>query len=399
MLTLRIVVLCWLAPAVLVLGCGSASNTATRGSVDSVGDVDGVGSVDGVGDVDGVEDVAGAGHDDAAAEVDAQADAQTDAVVQADADLPADVQADAGPDAKPPTVRASAAYEVVTKTDIVYGKALVDAQWGAVPGKEIDLELDSYAPKDPPPGLLPAVVLIHGGGFTGGTRKNAGIVDQAKVLAAHGWYVVSISYRLAATQGPIPKKWQSVAKASGNVDQVSAMYLAGRDAKAAVRWLHAAAPTLGVDPNHIAIGGGSAGAYTAIGVGLSKPAEFRDELTLDQDPTLASTHLDAASHVRAVIDYWGGGSMLDVLQIQTGSVAFDPSDPPIAIIHGTNDKTVSFDEAVKLKQHYDDTGVPYIYHPLQGAGHSAWTAKIDGKSLVATAIDFLVAQQGLSVQP
>lgn len=375
MLAIRIPMVCCFAAALLALGCGAKPDTAPVAAADTA------------------QDAAGNGFDGLATTADASA---TD-VGSAEVSTPGD--ADAGPAAKPPTVRASAAYDVVTKTDIVYAKALVDAKWGAVAGKEIDLQLDSFAPKAPLPGLMPALVLIHGGGFTGGSRKDGNMVAQAKYLAARGWYVVSITYRLAGTQGPIPAKWLSAAKASGSENVASAMYLAGRDAKAAVRWLHHNAAALGVDPNHIAIGGGSAGAYTAIGVGLSQPAELRDELTLQQDPTLASTHLAATSGVRAVIDYWGSGSMLDLLLLVTGTVAFDPTDPPMAILHGTEDETVSFAEAKNLKKRYDETGVAYIYHPLQGEGHGAWTAKIGGKSLVETAFDFLVKQQGLSVQP
>ena len=399
MRTIRLKGFCWLATSVFALGCSTTVEPSPQGAADSVQDAAGTADSGAKPLDDSIEDLGFAA--DGAADANVSSDIATDIAADsgsADGSPAGDTSADAGATAKPPTVRASTAYEVITKTDIVYGKAVVDAKWGAAPGKEIELMLDSFAPKAPP-GPMPAIVFIHGGGFTGGSRKDANMVSQAKYLAARGWYAVSITYRLAATQGPIPQKWASAAKVSPSPNQVSAMYLAGRDAKAAVRWLHHNAQTLGVDSNHIAIGGGSAGAYTAIGVGLSQPADFRDELTLEQDPTLASTHLGAASGVRAVIDYWGGGALIEVLYLLKGTLDFDATDPPIAIIHGTKDETVSFDEAKKLKQRYDESGVTNIYHPLVGAGHSAWSAKIDGKSLVETAYDFLVKQQGLVVQP
>ncbi len=401
-------VLAALTCLLLVAACGTtdvetgetdndtSSSGADTGSTSADAGSNGAGS-DGAGN-DGAGSN-GAGNDGAGSKDSASASSDAGATGQ-------DVAAhgDAGPadtaSSAPPTVHKSAKYAVETKTAVVYGKAVVQAAWGKKKGQQIELKLDTYAPKGHAGGLKPAMIMIHGGGFVGGNRKNGAMVAQSRYLAARGFFAASITYRLAGSEGPIPAVWAAAAAATPIPSIVKAMYLAGRDAKAAVRWLHANATKLGVDPNHIAIGGGSAGAYTAIGVGISKPSDLRDELTTQQDPTLATTHLKASAKISAIIDYWGGDGILQALSVTgDGKSRFDKNDPPLAIIHGTADPVVKFAEATKLKEAYEKSGAPFVYHPLKGAGHSAWNAKINGKTLNEFAFDFLVKHQKLKVIP
>ena len=48
---------------------------------------------------------------------------------------------------------------------------------------------------------LPAVMLIHGGGFNRGSKTDRTIVSEAHWLAQHGFVAYSISYRLTAAVG------------------------------------------------------------------------------------------------------------------------------------------------------------------------------------------------------
>ena len=134
-------------------------------------------------------------------------------------------------------------------------------------------------------------------------------------------------------------------------------------------------------------------------LGVTDPEDFRDEVAVDADPTLATTHLDQPSRVRTVIDHWGGLEHLRILQALDGRSRFDPSDPPISIVHGTADTTVPFTEAEALRDAYVSTGVAFAFHPLQGAGHGPWTAKVGDKTLQALAMAFVVQQQVLTVVP
>jgi predicted esterase len=162
--------------------------------------------------------------------------------------------------------------------------------------------------------------------------------------------------------------------------------------------MSANAETYNIDPNHIAVGGGSAGAFTAIAVGVSEPGDYLDELTDAQDETRASTNPTASSKVRAILDFWGGPSIPLVAEELDSRSRFDATDPAISIIHGTVDETVSYDQATALVALYTKTGAPYELYPLEGKGHGPWGARYEGKTLAELSFTFLVNQQGLIVE-
>ncbi len=110
-------------------------------------------------------------------------------------------------------------------------------------------KLDLYTPANVPPGTtLPGIVLIHGGGWTSGDKADSREADIAKALAARGYAVASINYRLGVTADPA---W---------VDDL-------RDVKTAVQFLRANASTYHIDANEIGAIGGSAGGHLALMAG------------------------------------------------------------------------------------------------------------------------------------
>lgn len=88
----------------------------------------------------------------------------------------------------------------------------------------------------------PAIVFFFGGGWNGGTPKQ--FEQQSKHLASRGMVAIMADYRVMSRHKALVP------------DCV-------RDAKSAVRWVRANAKRLGVDPNRIAAGGGSAGGHLA----------------------------------------------------------------------------------------------------------------------------------------
>ncbi len=68
--------------------------------------------------------------------------------------------------------------------------------------------------------------------------------------------------------------------------------------------------------------------------------------------------------------------------------------------HGTADAnpTTTYSEATELSGIYDSIGVYHELVPLEGAGHGAWGATVDGKSLSDMSFDFLVERQNLNVE-
>ena len=89
---------------------------------------------------------------------------------------------------------------------------------------------------------------------------------------------------------------------------------------------------------------------------------------------------------------------LDALDLVYGRDGFDATDPPIFIAHGTEDPTVLFEEGEALRDAYIETEVPYVFYPLEGAGHGAWNATVNGVRLEQLAFDFVVEQQQLIME-
>lgn len=228
-------------------------------------------------------------------------------------------------------------FSGVTKTpDLTYGSA-VD-QYGVTQA----LKLDMYRPTGDTVANRPAIVWVHGGSFSSGSKTSPELVDESNTFARKGYVNVSINYRLSHL-GCIPV----------SAECITAIRDAWHDAQAAVRFLRANAATYGVDPTRIAIGGSSAGAITALNV-LYGP----DEVGSSGNPGYAST-------VRAAVSL-SGASILTTP---------DPGEGPALFFHSTRDPLVSFSwaastyyNATKAGDHaelttWDEaTHVPYAQH-------------------------------------
>lgn len=305
-------------------------------------------------------------------------------------------------DQSSPVVSCESTYSVIIEQDITYAEGLSSKGSGSSPSP-ISLILDVYMPNNNSDNR-PVYMFIHGGGFRGGSRLQEAIVDQAHYFASRGWVFVSIDYRLAGDLGSpltgmVPQEWEAVLSLISDPvakEQFLAMYLAQRDAKAAMRWIVANAQKYNINKDFITVGGGSAGAITAVALGISNQEDFRDEISQTDDPTLATTHLDQKYEIRSIVDYWGGNAALEALEAIYGHNRFDSDDPPLFIAHGTNDPTVLFSEAEELVHLYDSTGAHVELNPFTG-GHGAWGATINGKSLAELSFDFLIEQQNLKV--
>lgn len=103
----------------------------------------------------------------------------------------------------------------------------------------VELQGDLYLPKNAK--AVPALVAVHGGGWTAGMR---GVFRHwGRYLAARGIALFSVSYRLAGTETTFPEAVQDV--------------LAG------VQFLRGKADSFGIDPARIGLLGASAGAHLA----------------------------------------------------------------------------------------------------------------------------------------
>jgi len=323
-----------------------------------------------------------------------------------------------GPGNGTPVVSATPAYSVLLDSDIVYAEGLSQNSSSSSVVEQSQL-LDIYQP-DNDAGNRPVLMFIHGGGFKGGTKTKPEIVEMADYFASRGWVFVSVDYRTASDLGTIdglsfeevlafytgiaPHEWIEFGLAGAEtpeqVQQSVAMYAAQRDAKAALRWLVANATSYNINTDFISVGGASAGAITAIALGASELEDFRDEILVSDDPTLASTNLDESYSVQSVVWFWGSKIKLDLFEAIYGLNRFDSGDPELFMAHGTDDvnPVTPFFEATELQGIYDPLGVHNELVPLEGRGHGAWNATLNGKGLFELSFDFLTTRQNLTVE-
>lgn len=311
-------------------------------------------------------------------------------------------QEEPGEDASiPPVVYAEPQFETQVTT-YIYAQGLTHADWGSESAEVMDLQLDVYEPVDAA-GNRPAMIIIHGGAFRMGSRDDNRFVQLSEYYASRGWVTISIDYRLAGDYGTIPQEWQDGIQETADPsiqDSLLAVYTASRDAKAAVRWLYANAETYQINTDYIATLGISAGASLAVMLGTTDEHVYRDELTLEDDPTLESTNLDQPADVHTVVAFSMSPAANTLLERVYGIDTFDETDAPVMIMNGTEDTLVDISEAEMLRDQYEETGVPYAYYPIEGAGHSLqmMRAEVNGMLPLELGFAFIVEQQALTVE-
>jgi acetyl esterase/lipase len=144
----------------------------------------------------------------------------------------------------------------------------------------VDLVADLYLPGDDiDVGERPALVMVHGGGYSEGS--SADLVEVARSWAARGYVVAAPNYRLDPRGGcgPFPSLDLDADERIAEQQRCEeAATTAQHDIQAAIRWLRANAPLLGIDPDRIAVMGFSAGAHTAVHVakGAADPGDTGD---------------------------------------------------------------------------------------------------------------------------
>jgi acetyl esterase/lipase len=225
----------------------------------------------------------------------------------------------------------------------------------------VALKLDVYYPKT---GSLavPAVLYVHGGGWTAGDKRAGAGTQLIPELVSRGYLVAAINYRLAPDY-KIP-------------DQIG-------DVKCAVRYLREKAALYGIDPRRIGAVGGSAGGHLVALLGAS-----------DTDAKLEGLggYGSQSSRVQAVVDLFGPADLPTMFksaaspQIQRLFGATDPysetvkkvspvthitrDDPPFLILHGDNDTTVPLEQSQILHEQLTAAGVNSTLVVVQNAGHS-----------------------------
>jgi len=227
-----------------------------------------------------------------------------------------------------------------------------------------DLHVDIAFPTAPPAQPMPAVLMIHGGGWSGGTHK--GFLPAE--LVAQGYFVATVEYRLSG-EAPWPAQIQ--------------------DCKLAVRWLRTNAAKYHVNPDRIGCLGFSAGGHLAACLGAlpdtpelagqggftgvssrvqavvdeSGPTDF----TPEGRPLLGETKRDPSALVTLL-----GGSFADKPDIwRQASPALNvtASTPPFLIFSGEKDTGVPVNQALRMEEALKKAGVPVQLIRVKNGGH------------------------------
>lgn len=215
---------------------------------------------------------------------------------------------------------------VDAKKDIIYGEST------NFRGENEKLLLDIYSPLDDTQVNRPAIIWLHGGGFTNGTKDNNFEKDLAIEFAKKGYVTLSINYRLRTGDSTV---------------DYSAVRDAMDDTATAVKWLISNANKYGVDPTKISVGGYSAGASTIINFCYSDLSVYN----IDKN------------NIMCAIDLAGG-------QVYSG---VSQNDPPCIIIQGTADPKVSFSSSKLLESQLNQCGVYNTLYAIEGADHDLKT--------------------------
>ena len=228
------------------------------------------------------------------------------------------------------------------------------------------LKADVYLPDSP--GLRPAVLLIHGGGWASGDRRKS-MTDIAQRLASRGYVVAVAAYRgLPQYRYPAPVE----------------------DLREVLKALRKHAAVYRVRPDRIAAFGYSAGGHLALMLGATGDSPETQvqavvaggapyDLRETEDPELVSGFL-------------GGSPMQWPLRYAEASPIdrIKPGDPPVFLYHGERDQLVRFGQAQKYQHALQASGVEVELYPVPGGDH--YSSFRDSAGAVEAAIGFLDRQ-------
>ena len=251
-----------------------------------------------------------------------------------------------------------------------------------------NLTADVFTPKKIPSKPRPAIVFLHGGSWMFGSPSQ--FHYHSDYLAKkYGFFAVSVDYRL-----------------SGEARFPAAL----QDAKCAIRWVRSQARKLNIDPQRVAICGGSAGGHLS-----SMVATTAGVKAYEGD----GGHREFPSHANAVVIFNGEFDMWDLVEKKSLIDAMkqfiggtpeempekydelssikriDSKTPPTLLLHGTEDRCVSHEQAVAFFNQLKDVGIHAELQLYEGKPHAWFNKEPDRTEALKRMEKFLVSQFGL----
>ena len=238
--------------------------------------------------------------------------------------------------------------EIIEYKDLIYKEV-----------KDGKLKLDIYHLKKIKK-VKPVLVFIHGGSWKKGKKKDYRryLVDYAK----KGYVTATIQYRLAnEAKFPAPLN----------------------DVKCAIKWIKSNADKYFINPDKIAVIGGSAGGHLAMMLGYSQGSpKFDDECPDNKDNSSVQAIVNIYgpsdltteyAQTQPSVQYFLGKKYIEDKNIYSDASPISyltPDDPPTLIFHGSLDELVPISQADSLKSRLDRVGIAAEYHRLEGWPHT-----------------------------
>jgi acetyl esterase len=220
-----------------------------------------------------------------------------------------------------------------------------------------DLKLFILNPPDwKPTDRRPALVFFHGGGWEIGKGGPTQFNAQSEYLVTRGVVCVQVEFRLVAD------------------NRKEAPILACYDAKSSMRWVRSHAAELGIDPDRIAAGGGSAGGQLAAFVGMVVGTDDpQDDLKISCRPAAMLLYNPALLHGTPSPD----DSKTPVsAELAATYATISPfanvtrDDPPGIILVGTGDNVLPTAVVKAFQEKCKTAGVRMDAVIYEGEGHS-----------------------------
>jgi acetyl esterase len=218
----------------------------------------------------------------------------------------------------------------------------------------------------------PALVFFFGGGWTGGSASQ--FYPQSEYLKERGMVAICPEYRTKKSHSTDPRACVM-------------------DAKSAMRWIRDHANELGIDPNRIAAGGGSAGGHLA-----AATATLTEYSEPDEDPSVSCVpkalvlfnpvfdNSETGYGYDRVKNYWQDFSPMHNLKKGT---------PPTIVFLGTKDNLIPVATAEAYKKKMEDVGSRCELKLYEGQTHGFFNqSKGDGsnyKQTIKELDEFLVS--------